>query len=289
MNEIENHARRSLSALVQHLFDHSQDVLNGLTYGDLAYQIGRLNKHGQGHGHGMGKVLGRMGRLLKELEGEWGERIPHMQSLVINKTGANKHLPDDGIKEFWPKYPSFSHQEKVNKVLHEYEAIKSFGSQWNGVLKKLGLQEIGANSAKSSPEDSLRGVYGESPQHKELKKYVMDHPELVGAHQDYEAIIEYVLPSQDSIDVLFRSEDGCIAVEVKSRVSDKRETAFVRGLDQCVKYKAVIEAMIQDPSYDIIGPVRSVLVLETVLPDKYRQVSAILRIEVLERIIADRK
>jgi hypothetical protein len=61
----------------------------------------------------MGNVLGRMGHLLKDIEGEWGEGIPHIQSLVVNMTGKLKNLPDKGIKEFWPEYPAMSYVEKA--------------------------------------------------------------------------------------------------------------------------------------------------------------------------------
>ena len=89
---------RSLAELVKHVFKHSSDSLEGITYQELAGRIDRLNKHGIGHGHGMGDVLGKMGHLLQDLSGEWGESIPHIQSLVVQKTGGLKGLPDDGIQ-----------------------------------------------------------------------------------------------------------------------------------------------------------------------------------------------
>ena len=63
---------RSLAELVKHVFKHSSDSLEGITYQELAGRIDRLNKHGIGHGHGMGDVLGKMGHLLQDLSGEWG-------------------------------------------------------------------------------------------------------------------------------------------------------------------------------------------------------------------------
>lgn len=84
MTANDEHARASLSILVEHVFSHRDGLIEPLFYSQLAERIGRLNKHGQGHGHGMGNVLGRMGRLLNDVEGEWGEGIPHIQSLVVN-------------------------------------------------------------------------------------------------------------------------------------------------------------------------------------------------------------
>ena len=49
------------------------------------------------------------------------------------------------------------------------------------------------------------------------------------------------LPSGDTIDVLFRNGLDWIAVEVKSSLSNSLD--ITRGLFQCVKYRAVIEAV----------------------------------------------
>ena len=52
---------------------------------------------------------------------------------------------------------------------------------------------------------------------------------------------EFVLLSGDRLDVYFLQQDGKqIAVEVKSRISDDAD--ILRGIYQCVKYKAVLAA-----------------------------------------------
>src|ERR1043166_5348891 len=122
-------ARDSLRQLIAYVFAHRTGPISGLSYEDLAFRIGRLNKHGRGHGHGLGQVLGIMGHLLQGIEGEWGERIPHIQSLVVNKTGPLRGLPDEGIKEFWPEYPRLSRAEKQNKVRTEHQRIVTFRSE----------------------------------------------------------------------------------------------------------------------------------------------------------------
>jgi hypothetical protein len=116
VNTHQQQARSSLSQLVAHVFAHQNGPIKGLTYQELAFRIGRLNKLGKGHAHGMGQVLGVMGHLLQGLEGDWGEPIPHIQSLAINKSGKNRGLPDDGIKEFWPDYPQLTRPEKENRT-----------------------------------------------------------------------------------------------------------------------------------------------------------------------------
>ena len=70
MTDNDKHARASLSKLVEHVFNHRDGLIEPLHYSQLAQRISRVNKHGAGHGHGMGNVLGKMGHLLKDIEGE---------------------------------------------------------------------------------------------------------------------------------------------------------------------------------------------------------------------------
>jgi hypothetical protein len=263
MTTSEDQAQTSLSKLVEHVFNHRDGLIQPLYYSQLAERIGRLNKHGDGHEHGMGNVLGKMGHLLIDIEGEWGEGIPHIQSLVVNKNGILKDLPDEGIKEFWPDYPAMSYVEKTNRTRIEHQRIVDFGSRWNDVLKRLGLPEITASS-QTSRSKSFFGKGGESESHKRLKGFIRDNPELVGAQRDWQAILEYPLPSLDEIDVVFKSADACVAVEVKSTISDLFPADYERGLFQIVKYGALLEAMARSGQYGIPPKIKTILVLLTV-------------------------
>ena len=105
-------ARNSLVKLVEHVAAHQAEAIPSIPYQDLAVRIGRLDKHGRGHAHGMGgTVLKKMGYLLKGLEVGWGERIPHIQCLVGDKNDP-KCLPDEGIREFWPEYDRLTAAER---------------------------------------------------------------------------------------------------------------------------------------------------------------------------------
>jgi hypothetical protein len=229
----------------------------------------------------MGDVLGKMGHLLKDIEGEWGEPIPHLQSLVVRKSGPYKDLPDRGIREFWPEYPQLSRAEKINKVRVEYERIVEFGSRWNDVLAKLNLPKVLVH--KSSPVTSRSfGGSGESAQHKSFKEFVRQHPEIVGAQNDWEGFEEYSLPSLDQIDVVFKSSETCIAAEVKSTVSDNFPSDYERGLYQTIKYGALLKAMALDGNYSIPSTIKAVLVLESALPPQFRELARVLGVIVIE-------
>ena len=278
---------RSLAELVKHVFKHSSDSLEGITYQELAGRIDRLNKHGIGHGHGMGDVLGKMGHLLQDLSGEWGESIPHIQSLVIQKTGGLKGLPDDGIQVFWKGYPKLTKQEKFNKVHTEYVRIAEFGSRWNKVLSSLSLSPIQYSKQQGCSKGSKYGGGGESPEHKDLKIFLSKHPELVGVNKSGEPFVEYSFPSLDAVDVLFKNKKRWVAVEVKSRISSEKD--YERGLYQCVKYHALLEAMKKDDNYKVPEDIQVVLLLEKTLPQRYKQAATELNIKVIENIKAPRK
>jgi len=62
MKAADQQARDSLRELVAYVLEHKDGLINGLTYEELATRIDRMNRHGVGHAHGMGDVLGRMGR-----------------------------------------------------------------------------------------------------------------------------------------------------------------------------------------------------------------------------------
>lgn len=274
--------RDSLLKLVEYVFSHRDSLIDGVTYQMLASWIGRLDKHGVGQAHGMGGVLGRMGHLLQGLEGEWGEPIPHIQSLVVQKTGSFKGLPDEGIREFWPDYPNMSYAEKLNHVRIEHDRIVSFGSRWNDVLTQLGIPQVTTdNIVKAIPRAFGSG---ESLRHKNLKEYVRQHPEIVGADGDWTSFVEYPLPTCDQIDVLFKSTSKCIAVEVKSSVSDSFPFDYERGLYQTIKYGALLKAMATTTGYSIPSNIESVLVLESNLPGQYRGLATILNVRVIENI-----
>jgi hypothetical protein len=92
--------------------------------------------------------------------------------------------------------------------------------------------------------------------------------------------IEEPLPSGDWLDVSFRVGTAWVAAEVKAKTSGDADIA--RGLFQCVKYRAVIEAVQavrQEPQ-----DARAVLVLEGSFPPSLVQYKNTLGIEVFDQV-----
>ncbi|HEX4143573.1 MAG TPA: hypothetical protein VHY91_08575 [Pirellulales bacterium] len=83
---------------------------------------------------------------------------------------------------------------------------------------------------------------GESECHRALKQYIAKNPGAIGLRFVGPGLTEFGLPSGDCLDVSFEDEVLWVAVEVKSAVSDCTDIA--RGLFQCVKYTAVMEAVL---------------------------------------------
>jgi hypothetical protein len=80
--------------------------------------------------------------------------------------------------------------------------------------------------------------------------------------------------------VLFRTGDDWIAVEVKSHKSAPDDIA--RGLFQCVKYRAVLEAY--QAAERLPQNAKSILILGGSLPRHIIPLKNILEIEVLENV-----
>jgi hypothetical protein len=279
MTSIFERAEQSLSKLVEHVFAHPDGTLTPITYEELARRIGRIRvKNGKPHPRGTGKILGQLGHTLQGLGNKWSMRIPEIQSLVVNKNGALKGLPDVGIEEFWPGYPDMSKTAKRDRALAEYREINSFGWRWNKVLEALNLPKI---------EDStkIRGGWGggESIHHLALKEAVHANPEMLGVPMPCRSFIEFALPSLDLIDVLFLSAKACIAVEVKSKISS--EDDIVRGIYQTIKYGSILKAMYTANHPDGRPEIQSILLLESSLTPKSRRLAEKLNVRVVENFI----
>jgi len=270
LNKNPGYWKRALEVLINRVSGNTIDTLRPITYSELSAMIGLIEEHPDNYWRMIGNILGDMGDEVLKLADDWGDPIPHLQSLIVNKSGPNKGLPSKGIQYFWADYPELSKPEKINRVKVEYERIVHFGSRWNKVLIAFGLQDINLVNEASTQEGHLRGHGGESPQHKALKDYVAFHPELVGALSEDKVHIEYAFPSGDTVDVLFKNEVYWIAVEVKSQISDRLVSDYERGVYQCVKYGAILDAMKNDHHYQVPSQTKVVLLLESKLPKKLR-------------------
>lgn len=209
-------------------------------------------------------VLGSIGVTLKSLGAEMGLDIPQIQTLVVNKhTG----VPGGGISTFISEEAEFKKMSPAQKraVVTDVLARVYAFAKWPEVLQALKLSPSTSSPLPPSfkPERPSGFGKGESEDHKRLKDYVASNPSVICLPRNTpKGVTEYAIPSGDSLDVFFTHADEWIAAEVKSAISSQDD--IVRGLFQCIKYKAVLEAWQVSRGRRRLST--SVLVLESQFP-----------------------
>lgn len=114
---------------------------------------------------------------------------------------------------------------------------------WDAVLHEFGLAPVEVIHSTFVPTstDSESGGTGESFEHKRFKLFIADNPSILGLPFSLApGEIEFTFGSADAIDILFKNQAEWVGVEVKSKRSEILD--IQRGLFQCVKYLALIDA-----------------------------------------------
>ena len=112
-----------------------------------------------------------------------------------------------------------------------------------------------------------------------LKQLISESPHSVGA-EGMTPEVEASLYSGDAVDVLFRGRRRVRAIEVKGEQSATND--LMRGLFQCVKYQAVLDA--QAKIEGVRMDVEAVLALGGRLPDDVRAIANTLGIQVVDQL-----
>ncbi len=246
-------------------------VQKSVYYKELAAEMGMPNARN------LNFVLGSVGATLDELNAKWGEKIPHIQSLVINKGSG---LPGSGFFGGKDKYTKLTKMQRDAFIRGMWTDIFAY-PKWDQVLKSLDLAP-----AKPKLEKAIEGARqfyggGESPQHKRFKNAIAANPTLVNLSPKCMLLnTEYRLPSGDAIDVCFAKGIHLYAVEVKSRLSGTDDIA--RGLFQCVKYQAILDVWRNFEGNH--GDVIMILALETRLPAELIPLRNALQVKVIDGI-----
>lgn len=197
----QQHARTAFPLLVRQALAQEK-----ITYSDLAEELGLSNPRNLNY------ILGSIGTTLVNLSRKWGEEIPPLECLVINKSTG---LPGKGADEFLAAGISIEtlHRAQRQAIVHAALAKVFSYPKWHKVLELLDLSPAPA-TARIFVEASRRGWGGgESEEHARFKEYVASTPSCVGLPADTaRGEVEFCLPSGDSVDVMFRSESSWIAV-----------------------------------------------------------------------------
>lgn len=226
-------ARRALPILVQ-----QAGLGETMTYSMLAKRMRMPNARNLNY------VLGSVGRTLQDLGRRWHEKIPPIQCLVVNK---HSDLPGEGFLDYMRRSRGTSSKVALRKIIEDAMDRAYRYSRWGEVLAVLGLEPLGDGGIGHLVQQArfVRGRGGpgskESLAHRRLKERIAADPRLVGLPRSIgPGVVEYSLPSGDVVDVMFTAHSRRIAVEVKSGISVDSDVA--RGVFQCVKYLAVLDA-----------------------------------------------
>ena len=180
-------------------------------------------------------------------------------------------MPGEGAGEFMAKYlgrPRLARRGYRDKYPGKWRAAcdeiaadvyafrawdrvyrKMFGERLPPAVRPEGTEQDGINHARR----------GEGPNHKALRLWIKNNPRRVHrVYADFESHTEVVLESADRVDVVYYGPTSTVVIEVKSLDSD--ESDLRRGVFQCIKYRAVMEAM------DIRSDVQVIPVLVTQSP-----------------------
>ena len=219
-------------------------------------------------------------------------RTPEINLMVVNKT---TRIPGKGaglyIKRFcWeslgrrvdPK--ELTAKEKRAIVARAAKEIFDFGD-WEGVLEAYGLAAARSGRRRTKagrksvrPNRKQWHVGPESDAHKDLKRRIASDPKLVAVKKREIGEEEQWLWSGDEVDVYFKGV--AVAVEVKARNATRGE--LHRGVFQCIKYKAVLEA--QQISEGEVPTADCRLAIGGQLPDELRRLCERLGVEYFDEL-----
>ncbi len=257
-----------------------------ITYSQLDKEI---VDRGWGH-HVMvvqyGYPAGAIGSALIETEETWEHPIPPINALVINK---NTQLPGHGVDWYLERYcnctdRSFDINDK-RAIVDEIHADIFAYEHWDELLEEYGLKPIG-NSVEyddtelevSKPSRGGWSSESESEEHKNLKQFIADNPQILGlANSSNKGITEYLFPSADKADIVFKNDSKYLGVEIKSIISNDED--INRGIFQCVKYQSLLRA--EQKALMIPPTARAVLIVERNLPLTLQNLADTLGIKII--------
>lgn len=169
---------------------------------------------------------------------------------------ANENIRKDK-PELWEKY--------FHMAAHEVYAYEN----WAALYERVYGTPYQPSTGPLAPYSLDAGTevdgskYGgpEGENHRNLRLWAKGNPYILFPNlKSVRAETEQILKSADRVDVVYYAPDITIAIEVKSR--DSNTLDIERGIYQCIKYRAVMQAM--DPRRNT--DVRSVLLTEEPLP-----------------------
>lgn len=220
-----------------------------ITYGELAeqlhYEFGHVPKARKTL---YGPPVGAIGVAIRELSGKWGDNIPPINTIVVRASTGRPGTGADEIAHYFFEDNGKGMAKDRDAYLDEaMKAVFDFGHRWDRVAKALGAPTFEPSSGVIDQGEAIelpkipKAQAPESAEHKAIKAWICANPKWLKEYGVFSVgTPEALISSGDRLDAYFESPKKRLAVEVKtSRASDAE---LMRGVYQCVKYKAVMRA-----------------------------------------------
>ncbi|WP_313400030.1 hypothetical protein [Stenotrophomonas sp.] len=222
-----------------------------ITYGDLAIALhNEFGHEPKARKTLYGPPVGAVGQVIQSLGEKWGEVIPPINTIVVE---ADTKLPSTGADEiahyFFEDNGAGMEQDRHAYIEAAMKAVFDYGHRWDRVADALGAPTLETASGvidKGDPIElpKLPRAYGvESSAHKALKAWIVANPDRLyeyGPFKTKHGENEHCISSGDRLDAYFDNGRLRLAVEVKA--SNACDDELMRGVYQCIKYRAVLRA-----------------------------------------------
>lgn len=220
-------ARRALPLLIR-----QAEAGSTIEYSDLADELGMPNPRNLNY------VLDAIGNSLRQVSDKWGCDVPPLQCLVVSKQDG---LPGEGVASFLNLPENFRGMALARK--REVIAAKLLDifayPRWREVLATLNVPYIPASLSKGDPPAAFFELSNDAgnTDNDRSEKFIARPSSMPGIYRVPPGFIEVALPSGNVLDMAFGQAPPL------RKPSHWPAQEIVRGIDQCVKYTAVLHAV----------------------------------------------
>ncbi|MBC6428812.1 MAG: hypothetical protein GDA55_06245 [Cellvibrionales bacterium] len=273
----ENLEKHAIKPITSWLIDAAKRRTN-LTYGEAKQRL--LDEIGFERIGGAYRLGGCCDMLMKKIHASYPD-APLLNTLMVSKKNP---YPGFGIRYFMAEKFNdnrFANEDfcKTNKKLWEQKVDDDIGEvyayqNWGTVFEEVFGEKLQSPPPPQGTEkdgETFRRS-GEGPNHKKLRLWVQDNPAKIDpAFTEFRAETEFVLESADRVDVVFFGPEKTVVVEVKS--IDSNDADIRRGVFQCIKYRAVMEAMTEMDARRTKPKIKAILVTQVPLPKDLKPIA----------------
>lgn len=241
-------SRRTAPMVLSILLDLLKRKAGPISYEGLANEL--LLRYGEPVQYSKQKYgwpLGGAADAAIDIGRQHGMKIPPLSLIVINKsTGLPGRGADQFVYRLNGKNLPIRSPKRRAILIEETARVWGYGTmRWAELEWLIGLEPLPAPAKERAdiglPPKLRNYGAGEGPLHKALKKWVSRNPQKFREFGHFDrGENESALLSGDSVDAMLYGANTRLGVEVKA--SNASDDELLRGIFQCVKYQATMQA-----------------------------------------------